>query len=343
MQNSLRNDPDDLLGVALQWQAAGSAVALATVVETWGSAPRPAGSQLVCNAAGEFVGSVSGGCVEVAVIEAAAQVMTSGQTQLLSFGVSDEQAWSVGLACGGRIRVFVEPVAELSRCEGLQALRAARADARAVVRVTPLDGALPQVLDPQSLPIHLSAELLAAVNTVLVTDRAQVITENGIESLVAPCNPPLRLVIVGAVHISESLCRLALELGYRVTVIDPRAGFARESLFSGVQLINQWPQEAFAGLQVDARTAVVLLTHDPKIDDPALECVLSSPVFYIGALGSTRTHARRLQRLAERGWTDAQLARINGPAGLAIGARTPAEIALSVLAQATQCLRQARS
>ena len=343
MQNSLRNDPDDLLGVALQWQAAGSAVALATVVETWGSAPRPAGSQLVCNAAGEFVGSVSGGCVEVAVIEAAAQVMTSGQTQLLSFGVSDEQAWSVGLACGGRIRVFVEPVAEPSRCEGLQALRAARADGRAVVRVTPLDGALPQVLDPQSLPIHLSAELSAAVNTVLVTDRAQVITENGIESLVAPCNPPLRLVIVGAVHISESLCRLALELGYRVTVIDPRAGFARESLFSGVQLINQWPQEAFAGLQVDARTAVVLLTHDPKIDDPALECVLSSPVFYIGALGSTRTHARRLQRLAERGWTDAQLARINGPAGLAIGARTPAEIALSVLAQATQCLRQAHS
>lgn len=343
MQNSLRNDPDDLLGVALQWQAAGSAVALATVVETWGSAPRPAGSQLVCNAAGEFVGSVSGGCVEVAVIEAAAQVMTSGQTQLLSFGVSDEQAWSVGLACGGRIRVFVEPVAELSRCEGLQALRAAWADARAVVRVTPLDGALPQVLDPQSLPIHLSAELSAAVNTVLVTDRAQVITENGIESLVAPCNPPLRMVIVGAVHISESLCRLALELGYRVTVIDPRAGFARESLFGGVQLINQWPQEAFAGLQVDARTAVVLLTHDPKIDDPALECVLSSPVFYIGALGSTRTQARRLQRLAERGWTDAQLARINGPAGLAIGARTPAEIALSVLAQATQCLRQARS
>ena len=313
------------------------------MVETWGSAPRPAGSQLVCNAAGEFVGSVSGGCVEVAVIEAAAQVMTSGQTQLLSFGVSDEQAWSVGLACGGRIRVFVEPVAEPSRCEGLQALRVARADGRAVVRVTPLDGALPQVLDPQSLPIHLSAELSAAVNTVLVTDRAQVITENGIESLVAPCNPPLRLVIVGAVHISESLCRLALELGYRVTVIDPRAGFARESLFSGVQLINQWPQEAFAGLQVDARTAVVLLTHDPKIDDPALECVLSSPVFYIGALGSTRTHARRLQRLAERGWTDAQLARINGPAGLAIGARTPAEIALSVLAQATQCLRQARS
>jgi xanthine dehydrogenase accessory factor len=114
-------------------------------------------------------------------------------------------------------------------------------------------------------------------------------------------------------------------------------------LFSGAQLINEWPQEAFASLQVDARTAVVLLTHDPKIDDPALECVLSSPVFYIGALGSTRTHARRLQRLAERGWTDAQLARINGPVGLAIGARTPAEIALAVLAQATQCLRQARS
>jgi xanthine dehydrogenase accessory factor len=203
-----------------------------------------------------------------------------------------------------------------------------------------LDGALPQVLDPQSLPVNLSAELTAAVNTALASDRAQVITANGIESLVAACNPPLRMVIVGAVHISESLCRMAVELGYRVTVIDPRAGFARQSLFPGVELINEWPQQAFAAVQVDARTAVVLLTHDPKIDDPALECVLSSPVFYIGALGSTRTHARRLQRLAERGWSDTQLARINGPAGLAIGARTPAEIALSVLAQATQCLRR---
>ena len=240
MQTTPAHDPDDLLGVAQQWYAAGTAVALATVVETWGSAPRPAGSQLVCNAAGEFVGSVSGGCVEVAVIEAAAQVMATGRTQLLSFGVSDEQAWSVGLACGGRIRVFVESLAEPSRREGLQALRAARADARAVVRVTPLDGALPQVLDPQSLPVNLSAELTAAVNTALASDRAQVITANGIESLVAACNPPLRMVIVGAVHISESLCRMAVELGYRVTVIDPRAGFARPTLFPGVELINEW-------------------------------------------------------------------------------------------------------
>jgi xanthine dehydrogenase accessory factor len=129
--------------------------------------------------------------------------------------------------------------------------------------------------------------------------------------------------------------------GYQVTVIDPRAGFAREALFPGVRLLNEWPQQAFAQLpSLDARTAVVLLTHDPKIDDPALACVLPSPVFYVGALGSTRTHARRLERLASAGWTAAQLARIHGPAGLAIGARTPAEIAVSVLAQMTQQLRQ---
>ena len=343
MQNALAHDPEDLLRVALQWREAGAGVALATVVDTWGSAPRPAGSQLVCNAGGEFVGSVSGGCVEVVVIEAAAQVMASGQSQLLSFGVSDEQAWSVGLACGGRIRVFVESLADAARSDPLARLRQARAQGQAMVRVVPLDGALPQVLDPLQLPGQVSAELAAAVVAALASDRAQLLMLGDAECLVAPCNPPLRLVVVGAVHISESLCRMAVELGYRVSVIDPRAGFARPSLFPGVELINEWPQEAFARLQVDARTAIVLLTHDPKIDDPALHCVLPTAAFYIGALGSTRTHARRLQRLAEQGWTPAQLARIHGPAGLAIGARTPAEIALSVLAQATQCLRQLRS
>ena len=337
MQDALIPAADDLLGEALRWHAAGRAVALATVVETWGSAPRPAGSLLVCTADGQFIGSVSGGCVEVAVIEAAAQVLASGQTQLLSFGVSDEQAWSVGLACGGRIRVFVEPVAGRDREAVLQQVQAARLAGQSVVRAVALDGSTAQCLRPGAGATGVAD----AVAGALAADRAIVRVQDDCEWLLVPFNPPLQLVVVGAVHISQALCRMALELGYRVTVIDPRTAFARPELFPGVQLLAQWPQEAFATLQVDARTAVVLLTHDPKIDDPALDCVRDSAAFYIGALGSTRTQAKRLQRLAEAGWQPDQLARIHGPAGLAIGARTPAEIAVSVLAQITQRLRQA--
>jgi xanthine dehydrogenase accessory factor len=148
-----------------------------------------------------------------------------------------------------------------------------------------------------------------------------------------------RRAVVGAVHISESLCTMARAAGYAVTVVDPRSAFLRPDRFPGVTLLDQWPQQAFAELKPDARTAVVLLTHDPKVDDPALLAVLPTPAFYVGALGSTRTHAKRLQRLAEAGVSEADRMRIHGPAGLDIGARTPAEIAISVLAEITQQLR----
>ena len=225
------------------------------------------------------------------------------------------------------------------RRDTLQSLQAARDAGRAVALVTPLDGGLQQVLGLGDLQ-GVAPALALAVQAALASDRASVLVQDDVECLVSPWNPPLRLVIVGAVHIAEGLCRLALTCGYAVTVIDPRAGFARPDLFPDVHLINEWPQQAFPQLALDARTAVVLLTHDPKIDDPALECVRSSAVFYVGALGSTRTHARRLERLAAAGWSAQQLARIHGPAGLAIGARTPAEIALSVLAQLTERLRK---
>lgn len=227
------------------------------------------------------------------------------------------------------------------RREILEALQAAREAGRAVALVTPLDGAAQRLVGPESLAALQQSEpvLAAAVGTALATDRATVLTLSGVETLVSPWNPPLRLIIIGAVHIAEALCRMACDCGYHVTVVDPRSGFARPELFAQVTLINDWPQQALPPLQPDSRTAVVLLTHDPKIDDPALECVLPTAVFYIGALGSVRTQARRLERLAARGWSAGQLARIHGPAGLAIGARTPAEIALSVLAQVTQRLR----
>ncbi len=219
-----------------------------------------------------------------------------------------------------------------------QALLAARRESRAVVLFTPLDGGLQRLLDAAGLQLLAMTDpaLAAAGREALRSDRARVFEE---QVLVTPHNPPQRLLIVGAVHISEALCSMAMAAGYAVTVIDPRSAFLRPERFPGVALVNEWPQQAFAALQPDARTAVVLLTHDPKIDDPALLAVLPTPAFYVGALGSTRTHAKRLERLAEAGVPEAQRARICGPAGLSIGARTPAEIAISVLAQMTQALR----
>ncbi|MEO6079171.1 MAG: XdhC family protein [Steroidobacteraceae bacterium] len=218
------------------------------------------------------------------------------------------------------------------------ALIAARREARAVVLLTPLDGGVQRLLDPAGLVLLglTDPALAATARAALRTDQAQV---HAAQVLVTPHNPPLRLIIVGAVHISEALCGMAIAAGYAVTVIDPRAAFLRPERFPGVNLVNEWPQQAFSALQPDARTAVVLLTHDPKIDDPALLAVLPTAAFYVGALGSTRTHARRLERLAESGVDAAGQARIRGPAGLSIGARTPAEIAISVLAQMTQVLR----
>ena len=222
------------------------------------------------------------------------------------------------------------------------ALLAAHRAARAVALYTPLDGSPQRLLDAAGLELLslTEPEFAAAGRAALAGDRAQVVVHLGHEVLITPHNPPLRLIVVGAVHISEALCTMAREAGYAVTVIDPRSAFLRPGRFPGVALLGQWPQEAFAQLEPDARTAVVLLTHDPKIDDPALLAVLPTPAFYIGALGSTRTHARRLARLAEAGVSEAGRARIHGPAGLDIGARTPAEIAIAVLAQITLCLRQ---
>jgi xanthine dehydrogenase accessory factor len=227
----------------------------------------------------------------------------------------------------------------------LTALLAARDAGRAMVLLTPLDGGTQRLLDVAGLELlrFTDPQLAVAAQDALARDRAVVAQSMDTEVLASPYNPPLRLIIVGAVHISESLCVIAREVGYAVTVVDPRAAFLRPDRFPGVTLVSQWPQQAFKSLQLDTRTAVVLLTHDPKIDDPALLAVLPTTAFYIGALGSTRTHAKRLERLREQGVDANSCARIQGPAGLAIGARTPAEIAISVMAQITQQLRGANS
>jgi len=320
---------DRIPEAALGWHHAGKGAALATVVETWGSAPRPVGSQLAISAESEIMGSVSGGCVEGAVVVEALEALEDGRCRILEFGVTDDQAFEVGLACGGRIRVMVEPV---GRGKGwdpalLEELCAARAGRRAVAVVTDTEGWTREIIGYDADPVRFDA------------DRSGFIADSPAR-FVAVHNPPLRLAIVGAAHIAQPLYQMAGLAGYDVTLIDPREAFASESRFPGATLVHDWPDAALAAHGLDIRTAVVTLTHDPKLDDPALQAALGSPVFYIGALGSTRTHAKRVARLQEAGFSEARIARIDAPIGLDIGSKSPGEIAVAILAQMTERLRR---
>ena len=315
---------------AFRWIGEGRQVALATVVKTWGSAPRPVGSQLVVDADMAFEGSVSGGCVEGAVIMEAVDAMQDGTCRILSFGVSDDTAFEVGLACGGQIEVMVEPVGigQGPSVEELSELVEARAARRPVLWEVNTE-----TWERQLLPRDPADD---ERETLFRTDKS---AREG-DLFRGVHNPPLRLVIVGAVHIAQPLVQMARLTGYDIVLSDPRDSFASAERFPGETFLDGWPDEALAAFGLDTRTAVVTLSHDPKIDTPALQTALSSEAFYIGALGSTRTHAKRVAALTEAGLSEAQIARIDGPVGLDIGAASPAEIAISIMAEMTERLRR---
>jgi xanthine dehydrogenase accessory factor len=221
---------------------------------------------------------------------------------------------------------------------------AAQADGKTTVLVTDLkSGAQILLGDGIALgDLTLGQEDRAAINRAVIDDRSQTIESAAGTLFVEVWSPPLRLVVVGAVHIAQTLAIMAVQTGYDVTIIDPRSAFASEERFPGVTLATDWPDEVLPGLKPDKRTAIVTLTHDPKIDDPALQAALKSDAFYIGALGSRRTHAKRGERLAAAGFGADAFARIHGPVGLDIGALTPGEIAVSILAEVTATLRRDR-
>lgn len=319
---------DQIIEAALGFAEAGQGAALATVVETWGSAPRPIGAQLAISGAGEMVGSVSGGCVEGAVVAEALDLIGSGACTLLEFGVSDEDAFAVGLACGGRIRVMVEPVGtgQGPTLDLLRDLAAARAARRPVACLTDLESWTRRLAGPED----------PALAGIFARERSGP-CEAGFVTLHMP---PLRLAIVGAVHIAQALAQMADLAGYDVTLIDPRDGFASPGRFPGRTVLSDWPDAALAAHGLDPRTAVVTLTHDPKLDNPAILAALAAPVFYLGCLGSKRTHAKRVETLTKAGASAAQIARIHAPVGLNIGAASPAEIAVSILAEMTERLRR---
>lgn len=320
-----RSNYDSIPEIALDWHCKGVGACLATVIETWGSAPRPVGSQLAVSGKGEMMGSVSGGCVEGAVVAEAIEALSDGTPRVLSYGVSDDDAFAVGLACGGTIRVLVEPVGSTMPEDMLADLVAARAGRVPMAYVVNLD-TWDRQLAPRGGPYD---------------DRFRS-DKSGVDQdiFVAIHNPPLRMVIVGAVHIAQPLVAMARACGYDPTLIDPREAFGSAARFPGEMISHDWPDEAMAAVGLDTRTAVVTLTHDPKLDDPAIAAALGSEVFYLGCLGSTRTHAKRVTRLQEAGFDGDTIARIQAPVGLNIGAKSPAEIAVSIMAQITETLRR---
>ena len=323
--------PDrSILKSALDWLAEGRRVALATVIQTWGSAPQPVGSWLVIDGDGNFLGSVSGGCVEGAVIAEAAEVLATGKPKVLEFGVEDATAWSAGLACGGSIRIFLHPLATGVSEQMLRRLAGALQARQPVALVTHLATGAHSLAQA---PADLRQDLAPALEEAFRRDRSVAVEGSDGEIFINVFNPTIRLVIIGAVHVAQALVPMARAVGYDVVIVDPRSAFATKERFGDVTLAQDWPDEALPRVGVDARTAVVVLTHDPKIDDPALIYALGSKAFYVGALGSRQTHAKRVARLAQAGVTGPDIDRIHAPIGLDIGAQGSAEIALSIIAE----------
>jgi xanthine dehydrogenase accessory factor len=331
----------DILSDLDRWQAEDKPIALATVIQTWGSSPRRAGAKMALTPDRKITGSVSGGCVEGAVYEAGVDVLKSNRPQLLHFGVADETAWEVGLACGGSIDIFVKPLDK----EFFKPLRSVLMEEGAAVLATvvrgpdQLLGREMLVRDNDSLTGSISEELNEAVlklarETLAQGDSRRVTLSEEIEVFMEVILPPPTLIAVGGVHITIALMTLAKTLGYRTVVIDPRSAFGNEERFPNVdRLIQLWPDEAFQQIPITRSTAIAMLTHDPKLDDPALKIGLPSQAFYVGALGSKTTQAKRRQRLLEDGLTEEQLNRLHGPIGIEIGAGTPEEIAMSIMAE----------
>jgi xanthine dehydrogenase accessory factor len=326
---ALESHHRDTIGAARHWLDEFGQVCLATVVESWGSSPVPVGGQLVVAPGDRFEGSVSGGCVEVDVIAEAADVMATGRGKLLEFGIADETAWRSGLPCGGTIKILLEPLHGLSDAQFLDTILSARDARTSLLVVTDVATGVRRISDSAAFEL---SEGMASRDSRLIE------TPDGIafQHVLAP---PVRVVIAGATQIGQVLADLAKRIGYDVIIVDPRSAFATSERFPGTPVLSDWPEVSFRSLALDPRTAVVALTHAAHLDDEALSGAMRSDCLYVGALGSKKTHAKRLERLRAAGFSEVELARIHAPVGLSIGATGPAEIALSILAEIVMVAR----
>ena len=313
---------NDLIRAALDLVQNGQDFALAIVTETWGSSPRQAGSFMLISQDGHIAGSVSGGCVEADVIMEAHEVMSNGVSKVLTFGVSDETAWVSGLSCGGTIKVFICSKKNIQK------------DLFSRIQRTE------QTKKNISLVCNLDTGEVGETTRIVDNLTHKNITSNLIFITLLP-KP--RLFIVGAVQIAQHLISMAKEAGFDFIIIDPRSQFASEKRFPNAKIHIEWPDEALEKYSVNSNDALVTLTHDSKIDEAALGLALRLPFYCISSLGSNRTNAKRIKRLQKAGFSEVELARINAPAGLNIGAKTPAEIAISILAQLIERKRTIKS
>lgn len=309
----------------------GQKLAIARVVNTWRSSPRPIGSALIVTGSGEMIGSVSGGCVEMAVVKKALRVLENGQPELARFGVSDEDAWEVGLSCGGQLDVLIQPFPEalwkemdemIKNDEGFVWVTDVRQDRQCLVKAT-----------GETVGDKLEKSLLNELEDAYSQGESKLSDEAGFFIHVFPQKP--LMLLIGSAHITVELTELAQIFGFQTLLIDPRNTFATSTRFKikPDSVFVEWPQEVLSNVKLDKNTYAVILSHDPKIDDEALKILLPSKVRYIGALGSKKTHSKRIERLKEYGFSEAAIDLIHAPIGIDIGSKLPREIALSVMAE----------
>jgi len=315
---------------AQKWINSNHKVILATVIKTWGSSPRPSGSRMIVRDDGNFFGSVSGGCVESTVIrECLNLIKINGNNKILDFKVSNQDAWDVGLACGGELTVYLEKtIMNINIINQVLELKKKK-----------LDFSLITNLKNKKSYIFIEGEKLE--NEIedfnnLITDafkkRSNQIINNT-QLFIDNYYQPTKIFIIGAVHIAQEIIKISKFLKFEITVIDPRGFFASEFRFPGTKVIKEWPKNFFEKQPIKKNDALVALTHDPKIDDFAIQHALNNNCFYIGALGSKKTHENRIQRLKDNGLKDYELKKIFGPIGLNLGGRSAPEIALSIISQ----------
>jgi len=346
----------ELLDQLDAWTAEGVGVGRAVVVRTFGSAPRPEGGVLLVTRDGRLAGSVSGGCVEGAAAEEIAGAFRSGRQRVIRYGISDEAAWDVGLACGGTIDVLVQPAVPVEAADAARETRDGRSGGRAIVTLLPRDAPPPAFgthapgtgeTPGEPLVVHddgtlegtlgdaaADAELVRAALDLLAHDVSRTVEAGGRQAFIEAYPVRPRLVVVGAVEVARTLVRLARELGYETVVIDGRSAFATEARFPDVdRLVVGWPDEVADDIGLGRSDAVAVLTHDVKFDEPAIVEALRRGCRYVGAVGSRKTQADRRARLLDAGVTAEELDRLRGPIGLDLGGRLPPETALAIMAE----------
>ena len=347
----------EVLGELLAAYRSGAPVAMATVVRTWKSAPRPAGAAMLVTSEQEAVGSVSGGCVEGALFDVGLEILADGRARYQKYGISDDEAFGVGLTCGGIIEVFAERVDSTTwpELEGIAASleseepvaiativnapagHEGRIGRHLVVRLDGTEGTLGTARLDDTVREDALGLLAAGTTGFLHYGAEGERLGEGLDVFVASYAPPAQMFVFGAIDFSAALVRVGKVLGYRVTVCDARPIFATSKRFPEAdEVVVDWPHRWLEKQKVDQRTVIAVLTHDPKFDVPALKVALASKAGYIGAMGSRRTHENRLERLREAGVSDEELKRLHSPIGLDLGARTPEETAISIAAEIVQ-------